>query len=272
MRGQWKITLRKLLDYLLVFTGSGHGIFTVGDETFEVGAGDLAWIPPDTPHEMSGTSKTMNCIYLHCDLIYDPARSHWDACIPGGILDLSDFAELMHPPVDDPVFGSLCGKLKLENPDRVKTLMEDICRLHERSRSGAAFMLSAVLTELLAEIADQYESDIRPASFHARKLRLAAEEISRDPGGEFSVKSLAKRYAFSGPHFRKLFREFHGISPQAMHQQAVIRKACELLVYSSKSVSEIAAELNFSSIYSFSRAFKNALKMSPRQYREGGKK
>ncbi len=272
VRPTWAMESRKLLDYLLVFIGSGYGIFTVGDETFEVEKDDLIWIPPDTPHAMSGTSKTMHCIYIHIDLFYDPERSHWDACIPRGTLDLSDYKHFMHPPVDDPVFGVVCGKLKLENPDRIKDLMTDICRIHERRQGRAVFPLSAMTLELLAEIADQLETENTSVSFHYRKLRNAAADITRNPEEKLNIRELAKRYSLSEPHFRKLFREFHGMGPRAMHQQAVIRKACELLVYSSMSISEIADELNFGSIYSFSRAFKNALNVSPRQYREGGKK
>ncbi|MCK4981275.1 MAG: AraC family ligand binding domain-containing protein, partial [Victivallaceae bacterium] len=62
-RPRWNIKGRKLLDYLLVFIASGEGVFSLNNETFQVGSGDAVLIPPDTIHAMSGTSEKMYCIY-----------------------------------------------------------------------------------------------------------------------------------------------------------------------------------------------------------------
>ena len=86
-RPRWQIKSRKLLDYLLVFIADGEGFFIVDGETLALNSGDAVLIPPDTSHEMNGTSEKMHCIYLHFDLIYDPTRSRWDACIPPGTPD-----------------------------------------------------------------------------------------------------------------------------------------------------------------------------------------
>ena len=74
-REPWHIPRRVVLDYLLVYIVSGTGPFSVGDDRFDVGPGDLIWIPPGVLHEMRGVSPTMFVAYLHFDLVHDVERS-----------------------------------------------------------------------------------------------------------------------------------------------------------------------------------------------------
>ena len=126
VRPKWHIGNRKLLDYLMVAILSGSGRFTVGDKTFSVGPDNVIWIPPDTVHEMRGDAG-MHLIYIHFDLIYAPERSHWNAFIPPGTLDLSEYAETMHPQVKDPVIGKWCGRLDIKEPQKLYPLLRNIC-------------------------------------------------------------------------------------------------------------------------------------------------
>jgi AraC-like DNA-binding protein len=68
-------------------------------------------------------------------------------------------------------------------------------------------------------------------------------------------------------HFRKLFRETHGESPRDMQNRALMQKACELVLHSSWSITEIAYQLGFSTVHNFSRAFRREIGVSPQGYR-----
>ncbi|MFA7231074.1 MAG: helix-turn-helix domain-containing protein [Victivallaceae bacterium] len=271
VRGCWLLKNRKLLDYLLVFIVKGRGIFTVDGEQFDVNDNDLIWIPPDTEHEMSGTSETMHCLYLHFDLVYDRQRSHWDACIPGGTLDLSSWKQYLHPPVNDPAINSLKGKIQVNNSAEIRILLEKMCKEHQQYPAKEALLLSGMLLELIALILRGQETGGQPGSLHSRKLQAAAAYIFNNINGELDAGKMATKFGFSLSHFRKLFREVNGVCPRTLHRTARINRAAELLVYSQKTVSEIADELGFSTIHSFSRAFRDVIKLSPRQYRAGGK-
>ncbi len=265
-RPRWNMKGRKLLDYLLVFIASGEGVFSLDGETFPVTSGDAMLIPPDSLHKMSGTSEKMHCIYLHFDLIYDTKRSHWDACIPPGTRDLSTFKEFMHPKINDPFWGNLKGKFQLINPNIVKALMIRICSLHTDGKADKVLSISGILLELLAEIRDQIQESKKETVLNHEKLIAAANYISEHPELSINIKKLAKNSGLSESHFRRLFHKVHGISPKTMHLQVRIRKSCELLTYWNMNVSETAEQLNFHSIYSFSRTFKNILGISPTQY------
>ncbi|MDD5707735.1 MAG: helix-turn-helix domain-containing protein [Kiritimatiellae bacterium] len=269
-RAPWFLGERRLLDYLAVFIASGQGHFSVGAEDFEVGPGDLVWIPPDTPHSMRGYPPVMHCLYVHFDLLYDPARSHWDAYIPSGTLDLSPFRRLMHPPVDDPAIAAWRGLLRVSNPGAIETRLRDICFEHRRSPSGSALLLSGMLLGLLSDILRGVESLGALTSAHLSDLRTAEAAIQSHLTGDLDVFPLAQAARLSCSHFRRLFRERFGESPRAMHRRARIRRACELLVYSNLNVSEIAAALGYSTVHNFSRAFSQIAGAPPSRYRRGG--
>ncbi len=269
-RAPWFLDERRLLDYLAVFIASGRGRFSVGGEVFEVGAGDLAWIPPDTPHSMRGFPPVMHCLYVHFDLLYDPARSHWDAYIPAGTLDLRPFRRFMHPPVDDPVIAAWRGRLRVSNPGVIETRLRDICFEHRRSPSGSALMLSGMMLGLLADILRGMESLGALTPAHLSDLRAAESAIQNQATGDLDVRPLARAARLSPSHFRRLFHERFGESPRDMHRRVRLRRACELLVYSNLNISEIAQALGYSTVHNFSRAFRQGIGAPPSRYRRGG--
>ena len=268
-RGPWFMGGRKLLDYLAVFIGEGYGVFTVGEQTFKVKSDDLVWIPPNTLHEMRGTSEKMNCIYIHFDLAYDPARSHWNAFIPGGTRDLSRSKSLMHPPVADPSIGAWCGKMEFENKALVKQLMKQICLEHKRSGERSFLLLSGLMLQFISVLLAESGNKHHAENMRWKEMEKSAETIRLSGDRQINVGEVARGCCLSPSHFRKIFREFHGISPRRMHSQALVQRACELLAYSKMNVSEIAATLGYSNVHNFSRSFSKIMKVSPKNYRNG---
>jgi AraC-like DNA-binding protein len=267
LRKQWHLAPRKLLDYLIVFIVEGEGIFKVGDDEFRVGVNDLIWIPPDTFHEMQGTSAKMQCSYIHFDLIYNPLHSHWNAYFPGNTLDLSDLSVLKHPPLDDPEIDQWSGRLTVKNPRLVRELLERICLEYQRCNSGANLLLSGLVLQLLNELL-QAPENMTENGYYAEKMRHASEWIMANYQGKLDIGRLAKQAGLSKSHFRKIFRKVHSISPRSLHQQTRMRRACEMLVYTKMNISEIAEALGFNNINNFSRAFRNATSMAPSQYQQ----
>ena len=268
-RSPWLLKDRKILDYLLVFIPQGKGIFKIGDQEFHVESGDLIWIPPDTIHRMQGTSERMNCIYIHFDLSYDPNRSHWDAFIPDGTIDLSKCASAIHPKIKEPIINCLTGKVPIQNKAKLSELMMDICHEHSKYGNRAFLKLSGLMILLLDLIIHDYwlHSKNKKNNNSLNKIKAAALFIQERVREDLNIALLAKRFGISESHFRKLFRETYGESSRTFHRKARMNKACELLVYTNMNISEIADFLGFSSIYNFSRAFKNIIGSSPSSYR-----
>ena len=270
-RKPWFLKARRLLDYLLVYISEGKGIFTVGKETFDVGNGDAVWIPPDTLHEMRGTSPEMRCLYIHFDLIYDPERSHWDASVPGGTTDLQNCMEIMPPPLKDPVISGWTGKLNISNSAFLLPLMRRIYTEHRLTpyTQNKDMLLSGMMLELICGLLNSMRDAGKNPNPYYQKMRDAARILLEDREGRISVKKLSAQFGLSESHFRRIFRETHGHSPREMHIRAQIGRACEMLSYTDMNISEISAKLAFETVHSFSRAFKNRTGLSPLNYRHG---
>jgi AraC-like DNA-binding protein len=260
-RGPWLIENSIVLDYLLVYVASGTGRFSVGDDTFDVGAGDLIWIPPDTFHEMRGHPPKMFVAYLHFDLVYDPQRS---PRVPRGLHYASGPHELMHPAWSRQPIAGWRGLLPVVNGPAVYALMKQTIMEHRGAHQP--LRVSGLMLQILGEIAMGLSDAVANAGTHWPVMRRLAEKIVAKPEIEFDLGSLARTARMSESHFRRLFRETHGESPHAMQNRARMQKACELVLHSGRSISEIASTLGFSTVHNFSRAFRREIGVSPREY------
>jgi AraC-like DNA-binding protein len=85
-----------------------------------------------------------------------------------------------------------------------------------------------------------------------------------------TVRELAGALGMSASHLRERFRASCGVS-LGRHVRALrLERAQGLLRMSPARVTEIAEQCGYPSVYSFSRAFRNAYGCSPRAYRKEG--
>ena len=78
-----------------------------------------------------------------------------------------------------------------------------------------------------------------------------------------SLQEIAEELNYNYSYLSDVFKQTTGISIQNYFSTAKLKLAEDLLKTQNLSVTEIAEKLNFSSIYSFSRAFKNKYGYSP---------
>ena len=81
------------------------------------------------------------------------------------------------------------------------------------------------------------------------------------------LKSMATSLGQSESHLRRRFRQTTGLSLGRYLRELRLQRACSLLHDSTLAVGEVAGQCGFDSIYSFSRAFKSGMNVSPRAYR-----
>lgn len=260
IRTTWHLGKRKIFNHLWVFIGSGEGVFSVGGDEFSVKANDFIWIPPDTIHEMSGTSARMHCIWCHIDLLYDDERSRLFR-VPPGVCSLEPWSEFIQPAVDDERIDSLAGLVELANPLHVKMLFQELCRTH-RLEPDRFLKLAG----LALEIMDNILSSSLWKNPVDEKIAKAAMQIRGQLDRNLNVSELARDAGLSVSYLRLLFRKMHGTGPVAFHREARIREACNMMCHEGLNVSEVSNALGFSCVQSFSRAFKAVTGVSPKKY------
>lgn len=88
---------------------------------------------------------------------------------------------------------------------------------------------------------------------------------------ELTNRALAKKANMSEVHFRKLFAEKYNTTPKQYILDVRMKKAKQMLRASDLPVSEIAVMCGFTSLYSFSRAFKDKTGETPTEYAKSHK-
>ena len=83
-----------------------------------------------------------------------------------------------------------------------------------------------------------------------------------------TIEDAARSIPIKSRYLYRLFRKAEGVSPKAYLTQVRLNRACELLLGSTLSVTQIAASVGFDSVLDFSRFFSSNMKISPSQYRK----
>ncbi|MEI6071531.1 MAG: AraC family transcriptional regulator [Verrucomicrobiae bacterium] len=141
--------------------------------------------------------------------------------------------------------------------DVTTALWECISTAHARPEISP-WRFGAALCRLLDAIA-RHDSQVPPTSELAADIRGLIEE---DPGGKWTVGTLAQHVGMSVSAFAHRFRKEIGVSPAAF----VRRERCLLargLLEAGLNVSSTAERLGFGNPYHFSRVFKSVHGVPP---------
>jgi AraC-like DNA-binding protein len=262
---------RVLLDYLLVYIAEGRGRFSIDGQAVDVGPGDLFLVPPGVVSAMEGFEPGMVCPYVHFDLIYRADVSAWDFSIPGGRVDVSEFAPLAHPAIPSGPLARLRGCVRGFTNHRVGELITEICQEASRAQPYAYLRMSGLMMEIIAEMLRGQTGLDEECDAHVPQLEAAAEWMRNQPGDGAAVDQAATMANLSRSYFRMLFQKHYGCSPREYLTRSRIRQAKEWMITSTLNISEISDRVGYASVHSFSRAFKHVEGVSPREYRTFGR-
>jgi len=139
-------------------------------------------------------------------------------------------------------------------------------RIPESDRSLVLLRLSQLLEIHLYRLVQGFGIDPR-IEFGREKLRLALRQVETEIAKDWSVPALARA---TGLSVSKLYREarvHYRKRPGAMIEEVRIRHASELLAHFDHKLQQVAAMTGYADPFSFSRAFKRVMGISPSDYR-----
>ena len=125
-------------------------------------------------------------------------------------------------------------------------------------------MLYSLIYELLREqVAAGYPKK------HYEIIKLANEYIQKNIKNPYlSINELISCTNIGGTYFRKIFKDFYGVTPSKYINNFRIILAKEYLKTTDLPISKIAEETGFLNIYYFSNSFKESTGLSPLNYRK----
>jgi len=155
--------------------------------------------------------------------------------------------------------------------DGVGFLGELIGRCAEAFNAGrhadAVGWLEAVLLEVNRQDARPLDTSLQRRQ--ARRIEALCQQAERDIGAFRRVEDLARPFGCGTDHFIRLFKRLRHVTPGEFLIRTRIRRACDLLRFSGRNVTDIADALGYGDVYAFSKQFRSRMGRSPTAYRRG---
>ncbi|MDF2721121.1 MAG: AraC family transcriptional regulator [Paenibacillus sp.] len=98
-------------------------------------------------------------------------------------------------------------------------------------------------------------------------VKMITEKVLAQNGRAITVNELADKLSYTRSHLSKKFKEITGENLKAYIDVLRMQKVEEQLRYRENSISDIAIDLGFNDLFSFSRFYKRHAGVSPRMYR-----
>ena len=113
---------------------------------------------------------------------------------------------------------------------------------------------------------NQHEGQPLPAPYRA--ISKLVDYVHQNVTEPLTVEELAKLAGMSVSTLERRFRSHLGTSPKRFILHSKVSAACERLLSTPMSISEISESLGYSEHASFTRAFNSVMHMSPTAYRK----
>ena len=149
---------------------------------------------------------------------------------------------------------------------RIAGLFDKIFRLWSQKQDGYYPKCMAVFYEILAEIAKPQGNYLPKDKY--KKIEKGIEYLHEHCfDREIDYYAPAALCGISYTYFKRLFAEKFNEAPVRYVNKLRLERSRELLSTGSYTVSEIAQECGFESVYYFSKKFKDAYGVSPTKYK-----
>ncbi|GGD25955.1 helix-turn-helix domain-containing protein [Sinisalibacter lacisalsi] len=247
VRHDWEFTPHRharLHQVLLIAKGGGRGTFD--GETLALAGGHLANVP-------------IGCVHAYS---FTPGTEGWVVTIPAEVLDegLAEGEGLR------PLLARPCV---IDGTEEIETTIKAIFAAFEARRFARAHELRARVA-LLAGLVARAIAGAAPASIPAETTLQNRFEalVESHYAAHWPVAAYATRLGVTPTHLSRVMRAATGRPASATIQERIIREARRNLAYSNLSIAQVAYALGYDDPAHFSRVFRRATGLSPRQFRK----
>ena len=161
--------------------------------------------------------------------------------------------------------------IPLQRRELIQLLLARMLYEYENQPVLGKSLCMALLAELLISLQryrdGEAENDGNEDAVHGR-MREVAAYLCEHAGEPITLTEVAAHFAVSPSHLSRVFHRETGFGLREYLVHYRIRQACDLLLNSDLSVTQIADQCGFSDSNYFGDAFKKATGLSPREYRK----
>lgn len=247
----------------LVIITRGKGLHVIGQDSWEVMAGDTFVI------QGSGEHEYQNLQDLHLvNILYQPSQ------LKIMTLDLPSIAGYHALFTLEPSRPPTKGMLHLNSKElaQITGLADRLDNELKVREPGFGFMATATFMQIIGLLSRFYGR--APSLDNRAMLRIgeALSHLERNVCHRVNLDELASIAHMSRRSFLRIFQSATGTSPLNWQIGQRVSRACGMLRNTDKRVTEIAFDVGFNDSNYFTRQFRKITGVSPREYRmrQGG--
>ena len=238
---------RTIESHELIFVIEGELDMWEGSQKFHLCAGQTLHLWPGREH---GSTKPMppdlKFYWIHFEIVDFPDRNHNDSETLASVMNLPQTVQLSHPE-------------SLERLFRIYLNGQETGTLHPVS---ANLLTTLLLVEVVHQ--SQYRADSNDLNIVAT---WAHTFIRMNFDRPITASNVAKALGYNVDYLGRVYRQTYDCTlTEAIHRRR-IRKACEYLLNSNLTVSQVAPKCGFSNPDYFRRIFKRFMRITPNDYR-----
>lgn len=239
----------------------GQGTLTAEGREFRFSTDDITMISMNTMHiSKSDKGTTSRWEYLYLDTRNLVKR-----------YELEKHSEPFSL-INNPEFiGVISGT---EYPSLRNILMVMFHELHTQLpgyKESVKHMSAAFLLMLNRIITECFMSEYSRVNYR-HKIYPAIVYMEENYMNRIKTQELAEICFMSETNFRRTFKSILGIPPQNYLNRIRVKKACDMMLNTDKSIMEIAMDAGFGDSVSFDRYFKRMLGITPYKWRKLSRK
>ena len=258
LSGGFNIKRRVIYDYELICLERGSFTLIYDDIPYRCSEGDIIFIRPGVPHSFRLDSGDISQPHIHFDLTVRPESER----IPVSYKDIGDMTDEERGWIHRNDFSGYPSRpfVVIQNRELFLHIFYQIL-----SEKTLPLMKKGLLIQLLSMLIGDNFPDLMKARSGCPIAGQLKDYMDAGNGFGMSLDDFAKNFFHSKFYLEKKFRQAFGVGLIEYRNNIRMERANHLLA--TRSVSEVAEELGFQSIYSFSRAYKKHCGMAPSRYR-----
>ena len=256
------IARRIIFDYELIYIADGGFVLNYNEMDYRCTKGQFILLRPGISHSFTVTDTDLSQPQIHFDITHMSDSRQIPVCFK----DLKDIGREERKSIREDIFRKYPQTPFVIFSDK-QTALEIFYSIVNHSRPSSLSQKG-----LLVQLIDMIITDNFPEMFvDSTEFVYSIEEQVKDyldagQGLTSSLEDIANQFNYSKCHLEHRFKDRYGVSLIAYRNNKRMQSAKIMLV--TQSVSAVAEKLGFSSIYVFSRAFKNYFGISPSDYKK----
>lgn len=256
---------RYVQEFQLLYVRDGQASAQVGDERFEMHAGDLIYYGPHEQHQVTATGgsplRLFGLVFLFCnqdESLLDGVHSQAEPYAYSQGVPTCPLTP--RPPVR--VSTSPGGPVRHYCESLVSHFLATP-RERPLEARGLLFLLFQAWFDAIRE--ENRQAPLTPR--HSQIVREAQQQLLRDLARPPEPEALAESFQMSAGHFARLFKSGTGYTPRDFIEHHRLVNARRLLLEGQLNVNEAARAVGFEDPLYFSRRFTKHFGITPSDLR-----